>query len=186
VTYVHVQGGRGGDGVVSFERRRNKGIGPPDGGDGGDGGDVIFCAEEGKTSLFGVLPIANGGSGVNGAKNNRKGKRGFIFNVPVPVGTIVSEYTPTPDEKIDREDLDLDDIKISESGELSLIEKVQESPKNKNILEKKGETKFLADLDYNNSTVVAGKGGKGGRGNKTFVSGKNRSPQQLLFSELFH
>jgi len=26
---------------------------------------------------------------------------------------------------------------------------------------------------------VAGKGGKGGRGNKTFVSGKNRSPQQF-------
>ena len=42
---VYVQGGRGGDGCISFRREKYVPKGGPDGGDGGDGGDVVLVAD---------------------------------------------------------------------------------------------------------------------------------------------
>ena len=42
---IEVQGGRGGDGCVSFRREKYVPRGGPDGGDGGDGADLVLVAD---------------------------------------------------------------------------------------------------------------------------------------------
>ena len=49
---LHAQGGRGGDGCVSFRREKYVPRGGPDGGNGGDGGDVILQADRGMNTLL--------------------------------------------------------------------------------------------------------------------------------------
>ena len=39
---IHIKGGNGGDGAVSFYMAKNINQGGPDGGDGGKGGGIIF------------------------------------------------------------------------------------------------------------------------------------------------
>jgi GTP-binding protein len=90
---VHVKGGDGGNGSVSFRREKFVPKGGPDGGDGGDGGSVIFVADEGRSTLIDFkyrqhLRAERGGHG-EGAK--RTGRRGQDLIVRVPVGTIVRD-----------------------------------------------------------------------------------------------
>ena len=49
---IHVKGGNGGNGAVSFFRAKYVTNGGPDGGDGGKGGDIIFIADEGMNTLL--------------------------------------------------------------------------------------------------------------------------------------
>ena len=88
---INVQGGRGGDGCVSFRREKYVPRGGPDGGDGGDGGSVIMIAEPGVDSLAALShrrhwKAANGEPG-RGA--NCHGRSADDLTIRVPPGTIV-------------------------------------------------------------------------------------------------
>ena len=90
---IHVRGGNGGDGSVSFRREAHVPRGGPDGGDGGPGGDVVLVADRNVTSLLDLLraPHRRGGDGGNGAGMQRTGEHGRTEVIAVPVGTVVRE-----------------------------------------------------------------------------------------------
>jgi GTP-binding protein len=90
---VFVQGGRGGDGCVSFRREKFVPRGGPDGGDGGDGGDVVLFADLRRRDLSGFRPnqkLRGGRGGVGGGRLSN-GARGEDAELAVPVGTQVFE-----------------------------------------------------------------------------------------------
>ncbi len=88
---IELNGGRGGNGAVSFLREKFRPKGGPDGGDGGDGGPVIARAMSHLRSLDhldGVKGIV-GAAGSPGRSKNRTGGKGKASYVDVPVGTVV-------------------------------------------------------------------------------------------------
>ena len=90
---IHVAGGRGGDGLISFHRTKYNPLGTPDGGNGGDGGDVILEATRSMNTLlhFNHQVHFRAGDGGPGGPNKRQGKRGRDLVIPVPVGTVVRD-----------------------------------------------------------------------------------------------
>ncbi len=88
---ILVQGGRGGDGLISFHREKSKPKGRPDGGRGGFGGDVYFVTDPNVATLkdFASKKTFKAEDGVNGGTNGRTGKAGEDLYIKVPVGTIV-------------------------------------------------------------------------------------------------
>ncbi len=90
---IYVQGGRGGDGCISFRREKYVPRGGPDGGDGGDGGSVILVADP---SVENLAPIAhrkhwNAADGERGRGSNCHGANGEDLIIRVPVGTVVRD-----------------------------------------------------------------------------------------------
>jgi GTPase len=88
---VTIQGGKGGDGGLSFMRLKYVPKGGPDGGHGGDGGSVFLEAIEDTTSLDRLLDQRSykGGTGQQGEGRNKAGAAGDDLVIKVPVGTIV-------------------------------------------------------------------------------------------------
>lgn len=90
---IHIKGGSGGNGAVSFYRAKYIANGGPDGGDGGKGGDIIFVADEGLNTLmdFRYKKIFKAEAGTDGSKRNCTGADGENVIIKVPVGTIIRE-----------------------------------------------------------------------------------------------
>lgn len=90
---IHVTAGRGGNGCMSFLRRRHLPKGGPDGGDGGDGGDVVLVADGALNTLvdFRFQPRYRAGNGGHGSGRDRTGARGEDKVLKVPVGTTVTD-----------------------------------------------------------------------------------------------
>ena len=88
---VFVEGGRGGDGVVSFRREAHVPKGGPDGGDGGAGGDVVLVCDPSRRDLAALRHGRHlrAGRGGHGQGKRRHGARGDDQVVPVPPGTVV-------------------------------------------------------------------------------------------------
>jgi GTP-binding protein len=88
---IHVSGGRGGDGALSFRREKYVPKGGPDGGDGGDGGDVVLVADADlrDLSFFRRRARFRAGRGRHGEGSNRRGAAGETIELRVPVGTQV-------------------------------------------------------------------------------------------------
>jgi GTPase len=99
---IHVRGGGGGNGVVSFRREAHVPKGGPDGGDGGRGGDVVVVCDPSLRDLSSFrrgshFAAARGGHG-QGA--NKHGATADALEVRVAPGTVV-----TDPERGDRWDL---------------------------------------------------------------------------------
>ena len=90
---LHVKGGDGGAGCVSFRREAHTPKGGPDGGDGGRGGSVWLVADRNVASLiaFKDHPHRAAGSGAHGKGKKMHGSGGDDLLVPVPEGTTVKD-----------------------------------------------------------------------------------------------
>jgi GTP-binding protein len=90
---VHVQGGDGGAGCISFRREKFVPRGGPDGGDGGNGGSVWLEADPALTTLldFRYTRHYKAPRGTHGKGANRQGASGEDLIVRVPLGTVVTD-----------------------------------------------------------------------------------------------
>jgi GTP-binding protein len=88
---IFVEGGRGGDGCVSFRREAHVPRGGPDGGDGGRGGDVVLESDASWRDLVSLHRSRHfrAGRGGHGQGKQRHGARGSEQVVAVPPGTQV-------------------------------------------------------------------------------------------------
>jgi GTPase len=88
---IQVQGGKGGNGCVSFRREKYVPRGGPDGGDGGNGGSVILVAEPGVDSLAALSQRRHwkAASGESGHGANCQGRSAEDLIIRVPPGTMV-------------------------------------------------------------------------------------------------
>ena len=97
---IHVEAGRGGNGVCSFLRLKFEPLGGPDGGDGGDGGSVYLNADESINTLvdYRYMRHHKAEDGAKGGSRDCTGKSGEDLILRVPVGTMV--YDEDTDEII--------------------------------------------------------------------------------------
>lgn len=88
---IHVNSGKGGDGMVHFRREKFVPLGGPDGGDGGKGGDVIVEVKMTLNTLAAFRQNENFSAepGRNGGGSQMTGRGGKDLIIPVPPGTVV-------------------------------------------------------------------------------------------------
>jgi GTP-binding protein len=113
---IEVNGGRGGNGLVSFSHLPKQPKGGPDGGDGGRGGNVYFQASEEYHSLEHLRKdsFLKARDGEQGGKNKRHGKNGKDLIISVPPGTTIYE---ADSEKVIADLIsDGEKVKIAEGG----------------------------------------------------------------------
>lgn len=91
---IHVKGGDGGAGCMSFRREAHVPKGGPDGGDGGHGGNVVVEADAGLSSLieYRFKHHFKADRGTHGKGSRMHGATGEDLVLKVPVGTVVHEY----------------------------------------------------------------------------------------------
>lgn len=114
---IHVQGGDGGAGCMSFRREAYVPKGGPDGGDGGRGGDVVLEADPRLSSLlpFRYKHHFRAERGTHGKGARRHGKDGDDLILKVPLGTVVRELDPTTMEPL------YDLVDLTEPGERIIV-----------------------------------------------------------------
>ena len=90
---IHVSGGDGGNGCVSFRREKGEPMGGPNGGRGGKGGSVYLICDKGLNTL---APLryrvhVRGTKGRNGLGKGKDGQKGKDVAIKVPPGTVIRE-----------------------------------------------------------------------------------------------
>ncbi|PJJ71971.1 GTP-binding protein [Diaminobutyricimonas aerilata] len=90
---LHLRAGHGGNGCVSVRREKFKPLAGPDGGNGGHGGDIILVADPQVTTLLTYHrgPYRTSPNGQPGMGDHRHGANGDDLELPVPVGTVVTD-----------------------------------------------------------------------------------------------
>lgn len=90
---IHVKGGDGGNGCISFRREKFVPRGGPNGGDGGNGGSVYLETDSQIATLLDLRyrPLHRAGRGQHGKGKNMHGRNGKDIIIKVPLGTVVTE-----------------------------------------------------------------------------------------------
>jgi GTPase len=90
---ITVQGGKGGDGAMSFLRLKYIEKGGPDGGHGGHGGSVYLEAVDNVASLDALVNrrTYRGGTGMQGEGREKAGPAGDDVVVTIPIGTVATD-----------------------------------------------------------------------------------------------
>ncbi len=90
---LHIEAGRGGNGVASVHREKFKPLGGPDGGNGGPGGSVVLRVDPDVTTLIDYhhSPRRRAEHGGHGAGGHRNGAHGRDLVLAVPDGTVVTD-----------------------------------------------------------------------------------------------
>lgn len=122
---IMVQGGKGGDGIVSFRREKYINKGGPDGGDGGNGGDVYLVADTNVATLldFQAKRHFTGQDGLRGGKKKMTGASGEDTVIPVPVGTLVYEINGEQKAESPEENERMFVVDMKEKGQRALVAK---------------------------------------------------------------
>jgi GTPase len=190
---LDVCAGHGGPGNSSFTRGPNTELAPPDGGNGGHGGSIWLEADADVTSLRMWRRNVRAESGRPGASALRQGRSGQDLVIRVPPGT-VARIAPE-DQNADDDDevhlqqeqpekratehhhavkqLILPDAQEDVFGGLTMEDEVSDhhSPH-------APQGVLLCDLDLHGKRAQIARGGLGGRGNASFKSSRNRSPER--------
>ena len=181
---VHAQAGKGGRGCVSFLREKFIPKGGPDGGNGGNGGSVVLKVDPNVDNLtdFYYHPNLVAKRGEHGMGKNCYGKAAADAVFRVPVGTIVwrvpvAEVGPMGDSA--RHDKTFTDFSKLSDEEVASFE----TPTRKKMEFDPLQFELVADLTEPGTEFVLCRGGKGGRGNTTFKSSKNRVPMEYTDGE---
>lgn len=176
---IHAQAGKGGRGCVSFRREKFIPKGGPDGGNGGAGGSVVLKVDPNVDNLtdFYYNPKLVGKRGEHGMGKNCYGKAAPNAIFKVPVGTIVwrvpiAEVAPMGDSpRSERAYVDFSTLSDEEAAKF-------DGPKRERVEFNPAEFELVADLTEPGTEFVLCEGGRGGRGNTTFKSSKNRVPTE--------
>jgi GTPase len=90
---IDVQAGAGGNGCIAFRREKFVPRGGPSGGDGGQGGSVIAVGDQRLNTLHHLRfsSLFKAERGRHGEGSNRAGRSGADLEVPLPLGTVVSD-----------------------------------------------------------------------------------------------
>jgi GTP-binding protein len=99
---IHVEAGHGGRGCLAFRREKFVPRGGPSGGDGGHGGSIYIVVSPHINTLinFRFHPEFAAERGAHGEGSNMTGHGGKDLELPVPIGTLVYEKTPDPDQPL--------------------------------------------------------------------------------------
>ena len=91
---VELIAGSGGNGCLAFRREKYVAMGGPFGGNGGKGSDIIFKVDPGLNTLvdFKYKKIIKGYKGENGMGKGMHGKNAENIVIPVPPGTVVTDF----------------------------------------------------------------------------------------------
>lgn len=146
---IEVVAGHGGNGCVSFRREKFVPRGGPDGGAGGRGGNVVLVADLSLSTLLDqkLHPLVRAPDGVHGAGSNRDGRAGTDVELRLPVGTVVYDANASG---------------AAESGGA-----------------RSGGADgaaLVADLVEHGQRVPVARGGRGGRGNRSFATPTRQAP----------
>ena len=90
---IHVQAGKGGDGVAAFRREKFIPRGGPSGGDGGRGGSIWAVADRNINTLidYRYARLHRAKNGENGRNRDQYGKGAEDIVLRMPVGTLIKD-----------------------------------------------------------------------------------------------
>eukprot|EP00931_Biecheleriopsis_adriatica_P116622 TRINITY_DN92244_c0_g1_i1.p1 TRINITY_DN92244_c0_g1~~TRINITY_DN92244_c0_g1_i1.p1 ORF type:complete len:651 (+),score=114.73 TRINITY_DN92244_c0_g1_i1:23-1954(+) len=156
---IFVKGGNGGNGCKSFHREMNMPLMGPDGGDGGKGGHVYLRCTQMTNTLNGLKERTHyyAKSGEVGRGCELGGKHGDDLYVNVPPGTICyvqQKWVPG-----------IEGSRKSLPGEKMLIR-----------TEEITERQLVGELTRPGQVLRVARGGRPGKGNKSFKSHTNTAP----------